>query len=140
MKSIVIMIVLGFITFVSCDDDECPVKNSIFGYWSVESIIEEDTIVQRQNPNDTIEISFDPHLGIMFGHSYANELIAHFEVFENDSIWISSIGGTSAGPTDFERAFDRIMPEVTHLEFKKYNDLVLHTTDRKSQISLGKYE
>lgn len=140
MRLFMIFLVAVSISIVGCDDDECPIANSLYGYWSVESIIEEDTIVQRQNPNDTIEISFDPHLKIMFGHSYANELIAHFEVFENDSIWIGYVGGTDVGPTLLEIAFRNIIPNVTYLEFKKYNDLVLHTTDRKSQISLNKYE
>lgn len=57
-----------------------------------------------------------------------------------DTIWISPLGGTTVNELDFGRAFTSILPKVTYLEFKTYKDLVLHTTDRKSQISLNKYE
>ncbi len=134
------IIILALLFILGCDDDdECLVANSIIGYWNVGSIIEDEVIVERRNPEDTIQILFGPN-DLMGGRSSNNYLSAHYQLFDNDSIWISSIGGTEAPRTDFGEAFASIMPNVTHLEFIRYNDLVLHTTDRMSRISLNKIE
>ncbi|MFA7491792.1 MAG: META domain-containing protein [Mariniphaga sp.] len=131
-------IILFFIllSFVGCKDEgNTSETRSIKGKWEVISIIENEIIIPKEFPNDSIVIDFQDDDKI-FGNSLRNLITGSYKLYENDSIWISSIGGTEINETIWEKKFKEIMPKVSFFDLQEANTLVLLTSNSKSRITL----
>lgn len=131
-------IIMFFIlfSFVGCkNEDNTSETMSIIGKWEVISIIENELIIPKEFPNDSIVIDFQDDNKI-FGNSLRNLITGSYKLYENDSIWISTIGGTEINETIWEEKFKEIVPKVRFFNLQEVNTLVLHTSTRKSRITL----
>ncbi len=130
-------IIMSFIllSFTSCNDEDSTSDTmSIKGKWELISIIENELIIPKEFPNDSIVIDFQDDDKI-FGNSLRNLITGNYKLYENDSIWISSIGGTEINETNWEKKFKEIMPKVRFFDLQEANTLVLLTSTKKSRIT-----
>jgi hypothetical protein len=123
------IIMIAFLLFVGCQEkDERP--SSILGNWNIKNIYEDGIIIPKEIPNDSITLMFLDD-GTIKGNSYRNLLLGHYKILYNDSIWISTIGGTEVNKTNWEKKFIEIMPMMTSFEVNDLNELVLYSEKYK---------
>ncbi len=134
MKMYVITIFI-FLSLIGCNKEENDTTEitSIVGNWKVVSIIEEGEVILKDFPNDSIDIEFKND-GTIYGTSLRNLLTGHYELFDNDSIWVSSIGGTEALETNWVNKFKEIISISSIIDSTKDSTIILLTNSRKSKI------
>ncbi len=132
------VIIMSLILIVGCENNDCSEPPPILGFWEVINIVDDEVPIQKESPTDSIMIEFQVD-GKIDGSSSRNWLSGHYQLFDNDSIWISTIGGTEVNNTNWEKKFRTIMPMITFIEFKGDIELVLYSNNRMSQITFNKH-
>lgn len=139
MRLMVSILIIILFSHFGCDKNDCSESCSIYGFWEVTGIIVEEVQIQKESTTDSIMIEFQSD-GTIIGSSSRNLITGHLELYVNDSIWISTIGGTEVNNTNWEKKFREIMPLITFFEFKGDLELVLYSSSRKSKINFYKHK
>lgn len=138
MKMIPTVLIMTSISIIGCEKNQFTTEDSFFGFWEVIEMIYDEVPVNKESPTDSILIEFQAD-GIIMGRSSRNTITGHYKLFENDSIWISYLGGTEVNNTNWESKFRKIMPLINFSELRSESVLMLYSSDRKNQIVLDKY-
>lgn len=138
LKTVTLGLLVIFTSITGCKKEENTEPCSVLGIWEVIGMTEDGIPIQKENPTDSIGIEFQND-GLIIGSSSRNLIAGQYKLFNNDSIWISYLGGTEIGYTRWERKFRTIMPIITFFECNEGMELVFYSSNRMSQIIFYKH-
>ncbi|MFO7671968.1 MAG: META domain-containing protein [Bacteroidales bacterium] len=133
MKILLSIAILSLISVYMCEKNDSISTETILGDWEVVSIIVDATQINQESDSDIIVIEFQSD-GRLFGNSSRNMLTGRYELHQNDSIWISSIGGTEALGTKWEQSFKSVVQVVSRVRIMENSNLQLLSVNGKNKI------